>query len=89
VTYSAVMIQQASEDYVRGRVFALDYAANQAIAVAATFILGWLLNESNEARLRLVTMQVGLATLIPLGIWIIAVLLVERSEKQLPTTQAS
>jgi MFS family permease len=80
-TYSAVMIQQLTDDHVRGRVFALDYAANQFVAVCATLLLGWLLNQSNEATLRAVTFQVGIATLIPLVLWVLAVLAIERRER--------
>jgi MFS family permease len=80
-TYSAVMIQQLTDDRVRGRVFALDYAANQFVAVCATLLLGWLLNHSDEATLRAVTFQVGIATLVPLVLWVLAVLAIERRER--------
>lgn len=80
-TYSAVMIQQSSEDHVRGRVFALDYAVNQLVAVCSTLTLGWLLNQSSEPVLRSVTLQVGLITIIPLAIWLVALALIERSER--------
>jgi hypothetical protein len=81
-TYSAVMIQQSTDDYVRGRVFALDFAASQFVAVCATLTLGWLLNHSNEMILRGTTLRLGLVTLIPLTLWLVAVLLIERSERQ-------
>jgi MFS family permease len=80
-TYSAVMLQQSTEDHVRGRVFALDYAVSQFVAVCATLTLGWLLNHSTEQILRSVTLQVGLITFIPLVIWLVALALIERSER--------
>jgi MFS family permease len=81
-TYSAVMIQQSTADYVRGRVFALDYAANMATAVCSTLVLGWLLRSPDEALLRTTTTQLGLVTLVPLALWGLALLLIERSERQ-------
>lgn len=81
-TYSAVMIQQATDDHVRGRVFALDYAANQLVAVCATLTLGLLLNRASEPVLRATTFQLGLITLVPLGLWLVALVLIERSERR-------
>lgn len=81
-TYSAVMIQQTTDDHVRGRVFALDYAANQLVAVCATLTLGLLLNRASEPVLRATTFQLGLITLVPLGLWLVALALIERSERR-------
>lgn len=80
-TYSSVMIQQSTADEVRGRVFALDFAANQLSAVCATLILGWLLNRSDELIIRSVTFQLGLVTLIPLALWLLVLALIERAER--------
>lgn len=80
-TYSAVMIQQTTADHVRGRVFALDFAANQLTAVGSTLILGWLLNRSDELLLRSTTLQLSFVTLIPLAIWLVALVVIERSER--------
>lgn len=84
-TYSTVMIQQSTDDHVRGRVFALDFAANQLAAISVTLILGWLLQESNEALLRSITTDVGFVSIMPLIIWIAVVALLERGERRANT----
>jgi MFS family permease len=78
-TYSAVMIQQSTEDYVRGRVFALDYAANMFTAVCSTLILGCCYAHPTR---RYCAPQLGLTTLVPLALWGLALVLIERSERR-------
>ena len=80
-TYSAVLIQQTTDDAVRGRVFALDMAANQLAAVTAILAIGALVERGSAASLRAVTAQLGFVTLLPLLGWLVALALVKRAER--------
>lgn len=71
-TYSSVIIQKTIPDAYLGRMFALDMIAYQLMATLSTALTGVLIDLVGPADIRLLALGFGIAALLPLGLWQLA-----------------
>ena len=77
-TYSSVIIQKSVDDSYLGRMFSLDQAGYQTMAVISIIITGLALQAWGDGAVREIVMITGLLSLIPLVAWWAAVRWLER-----------
>ncbi|MBL8145775.1 MAG: MFS transporter [Anaerolineae bacterium] len=77
-TYSSVIIQKSVDDSYLGRMFSLDQAGYQTMAVISIVITGLALQTWGDGAVREIVMITGLLSLIPLVAWWAAVRWLER-----------
>ena len=77
-TYSSVIIQKSVPDAYLGRMFALDMAAFHLAVTLGIFATGWAIDQVGDFNVRHVVTTLGFISLIPLILWSLAVLRMER-----------
>lgn len=77
-TYSSVIIQKSVDDSYLGRMFSLDQAGFQTMAVISIVFTGLALQAWGDGAVREIVMITGLLSLIPLVAWWAAVRWLER-----------
>ena len=77
-TYSSVIIQKSVDDSYLGRMFSLDQAGYQTMAVISIVITGLALQAWGDGAVREIVMITGLLSLIPFFAWWAAVRWLER-----------
>lgn len=77
-TYSSVIIQKSVEDSYLGRMFSLDQAGFQLMAVVSIIVTGLALEVWGDGAVREIVTATGLLSLIPLIAWTAAVRWLER-----------
>jgi predicted MFS family arabinose efflux permease len=77
-TYSSSILQKTVDDEYLGRMFSLDLTGFGLATVISVIITGVLLEKSGDAGVRAVVFATGLASLIPLILWTLAVPRIER-----------
>ncbi len=80
-TYSSVILQKTVPDKFLGRLFALDMAGFQLASVISIIITGWLLDRFTDVPVENIVIGTGIASLIPLVIWSLALPWIERKAK--------
>ncbi len=80
-TYSSVILQKTVPDKFLGRVFALDLAAFQLATVISIIVTGGLLDQLGNSAAETVTIGTGIASLLPLIGWTLAIPWIERQAK--------
>jgi predicted MFS family arabinose efflux permease len=84
-TYSSVIIQKSVPDAFLGRMFALDMAAFHLAVTLGIFVTGWAIDQVGDVNVRLVVTALGFISVLPLVLWSLAVLRMERrGAKPLP-----
>jgi|FLYN01.1.fsa_nt_gi MFS family permease len=79
-TYSSVIIQKSVPDKFLGRMFALDMAGFQLATAASIFATGHVIDLIGDENVRQVVTGLGYISIIPLILWGLAVLWLERRE---------
>jgi MFS family permease len=80
-TYSSVILQKTVPDKFLGRLFALDMAGFQLATVVSIIITGWLLDQLPASAVQLIVIGTGVASLIPLIGWTMAIPWIERKAR--------
>ncbi len=88
-TYSSVIIQKVTPDHFLGRLFSLDLAGFQLSTVISVLITGWVIDLVGPAGVRRVVFGTGIASLLPLLLWIAALPWIERQEAAIPAPQSA
>jgi MFS family permease len=70
-TYSSVILQKTVEDRYLGRMFALDMAGFQLATVLSVLITGAVLEVVGTRQAQVVTLWTGVASLVPLVVWVL------------------
>lgn len=81
-TYSSVIIQKSVPNHYLGRMFSLDMAGYQFASALSVTATGVLVDAMGAENVRQVSVLLGLISLIPLGLWALALPRLERSEAQ-------
>ncbi len=79
-TYSSVIIQKSVPDEFLGRMFALDMAGFQFATTVSIFVTGQVIDTIGNENVRQAVHGMGFVSFIPLILWSIAVLWLERRE---------
>jgi MFS family permease len=84
-TYSSVIIQKTVPDEFLGRMFSMDMAGFQFTTAASLFITGYVIDVIGSENIRQVVIVQCLISILPLILWILAVLWLEKRETTLVT----
>ncbi len=79
-TYSSVIIQKSVPDHYLGRMFSLDFAGFQLLQGTSVLVVGILIDTIGAENVRQVVMYIGIASFVPLLLWIWAIMTLERRE---------
>lgn len=79
-TYSSVIIQKTVPDHYLGRMFSLDFAGFQLLQGTSVLVVGMLIDTIGAENVRQVVMYTGIASFVPLILWIWAIMTLERRE---------
>ena len=87
-TYSSVIIQKVTPDKFLGRLFSLDLAGFQFATVISVLITGWLIDRVGATGVRNLVLGTGIASLVPLFLWALALPWIERQDAAIPVQQS-
>jgi len=79
-TYSSAIIQKIVPDAYLGRMFSLDLAGFQLATVISTIVTGVATNGIHGDAVRPVVFATGLASLVPLLVWVLLLPRIDRWE---------
>jgi MFS family permease len=79
-TYSSVIIQKGTPNDYLGRVFSLDMAGFQFASAVSILVTGLLVDWIGTENVRQVAIEMGIASLIPLVVWALLVVALERRQ---------
>lgn len=82
-TYSSAILQKVTPDQFLGRLFSLDLAGYRLATVVSTLITGWLVDQvsvEDPAGVRNIVIGTGVASLLPLILWTLALPWIERRD---------
>ena len=80
-TYSSVILQKRVPNEYLGRVFAIDMSFFQLSGVLSTLVIGALVDALGTDQARTISLGTAIASLIPLALWTVAVIWLERRER--------
>lgn len=88
-TYSSIIIQKSVADSFLGRMFSLDMTGFQAASAISIAVTGVLVDTVGTENVRHVVSLLGVASLLPLVIWVVVVPRLERREEPQVTAAAA
>ncbi|MBX3083823.1 MAG: MFS transporter [Anaerolineae bacterium] len=80
-TYSSVILQKTVPDHFLGRLFSIDFAGAQLAAIITFIVIGWLVDNTDPARISSLVIGTAVVTLIPLVLWILGITWAEKQEQ--------
>lgn len=83
-TYSSTMIQMSVPDAMLGRVFSFDWIGFYSMTAVSTLVTGLLVDSLGGANVSLVAVGVGISSLLPLAVWTLVTLRLERRPVEPP-----
>ena len=86
-TNSSVILQSTVPDRVLGRVFSLDQAGFQLAVVVSTLVTGLLVESMGTGGVRQIVFWTGIASLIPLALWTLAIPWIEQYSAREPVIE--
>jgi predicted MFS family arabinose efflux permease len=87
-TYSSVILQKTVPDQYLGRLFSLDMAGYQLAVVISTLITGFAIEALGVGGVRQIVFWSGVASLVPLVLWTLAIPWIERQSTVEPVSES-